>query len=180
MSALDDFLDEERALIVSVPVRVGYWISHIDDVQGTARDDQKEQLALERALKLIVSKTADARFINDVAEYALVNRAEWAGWENNAGTVLADLPKALRLIKSRLTAKDLKDYQSAVYRVAGVVAQAASEEGGVDDYSKEAMGGGLIARLLDRLSVKTDMSVPANISATEKAALQKLLACLKG
>ena len=180
MSSLNDFLDEERALIVSIPVRVGYWISHIDDVEGTQRDDGKEQLALERALKLIVSRTADGRFINDVAEYALASKAEWAAWRDRADTVLADLPRALRLIKDRLPAKDLKDYQSAVYRVAGVVAQAASEDGAEDDISREVMGAGLVTRLLDRLSVKTDMSVPENISAAEKAALQKLRACLKG
>lgn len=180
MSALNDFLDEERALIVSIPVRVGYWMSRIDDVEGTERDERKEGLALERALKLIVARTKDSRFINDVAEYALASKADWAGWQGIAQTVLDDLPRALRLIKDRLPAKDLKDYQSAVYRVAGVVAQAASEDGGEDDFSREAMGGGLIAGLLDRLSVKTNMSVPENMSAAEKAALQKLLACLKG
>ncbi|HEU4838674.1 MAG TPA: hypothetical protein VFS88_04600 [Micavibrio sp.] len=180
MSALNDFLDEERALIVSVPVRVGYWISHVDDLKATARDDTKEQLAIERAMKLIISRTADTRFINDVAEYALAGKAEWAGWRDRADTVLDDLPRALRLIKDRLPVKDLKDYQSAIYRVAGVVAQAASENGGEDDLSREVMGAGLVARLLDRLSVKTDMSVPENISDAEKAALQKLLACLKG
>lgn len=175
MSALNDFIDEERALIVSIPVRAGYWISHIDDVPGSTRDDAREQLALEKALSLIVSKTDDARFINDVAEFALSSKGDWARWADKAGTVLDDLPAALSLIESRLTAKDLKDYKSAVYRVAGVVAQAAQEEGGA-----ASGGGGIVSRLLDRLSVKTDMSVPDNISATEKAALQKLLACLKG
>jgi hypothetical protein len=173
MSALNDFLDEERVLIVSIPVRAGYWISYIDDVRGSSRDDAREHLALEKALKLIVSKTADARFINDVAEFALSSQNDWKGWSQNAGTVLADIPKALKLIEGRLTPKDLKDYKSAVYRVAGVVAQAAHESGAAKD-------GGMFAKLLDRLSVKTDMSEPENISDTEKAALQKLMACLKG
>lgn len=129
MSALNDFIDEERALIVSIPVRVGYWISHIDDVPGSARDDAREQMALERALKLVVGKTADARFINDVAEFALRSKGDWPRWADDAGTALADIPRVLALIESRLTAKDLKDYKSVVYRVAGVVAQAAHEEG---------------------------------------------------
>jgi hypothetical protein len=175
MSALNDFTDEDRALIVSIPVRVGYWIAHIDDVQSSARDDRREQLALERALKLIVTKTDDARFINDVAEFALSSQVSWPQWSDNAGTVLADIPKALKLIEGMLTPKDLKDYKSAVYRVAGVVAQAAHEEG-----NAATKDGGILFRLADRLSVKTDMSEPENISITEKAALQKLMACLKG
>lgn len=172
MSALNDFIDEERALIVSIPVRVGYWISHTDNVEGTARDDAREQLALEKALELIVDKTDDARFINDIAEFALANKVEWKDWQNNAGTVLADVPKALRLIESRLTAKDLKDYKSAVYRVAGIVAQAASE--------KDTRDENMFSKFLHSFSVKTDMTVPDNISDSEKTALQKLLACLKG
>ena len=179
MSSLNDFLDEDRALIVSMPVRVGFWISHADDAKGTQRDDEKERLALEKALKMIESKTADSRFINDVCEYALTNKAEWGGWSASSDVALADLPTALRKIEDVLTAKDLKDYKSAIYRVAGIVAQAAAE-GGEDDLSREVMGSKLFSRLLDKLSVKTDMSVPDNISAAEKAALQKLLACLKG
>lgn len=175
MSALNDFIDEERALIVSIPVRAGYWIAHIDDVPGSTRDDAREQLALEKALVMIVSKTGDGRFINDVAEFALSSRNDWPRWADNAGTVLADIPKALSLIENRLTAKDLKDYKSAVYRVAGVTAQAAHEDG-----TAASKGTGILSKLVDRLSVKTDMSEPENISATEKAALQKLLACLKG
>jgi hypothetical protein len=173
MSTLNDFIDEDRTLIVSMPVRVGFWMSYIDDDPTSDRDDQKEALALEKALKMIVSKTDDARFINDVCEFALVNKAEWAGWADNAGTALADLPKALKKIEDTLTAKDLKDYKSAIYRIAGVVAQAAGEFG---NSNKPGLFGGLF----DGLSVKTDMSTPENVSATEKAALQKLLACLKG
>ena len=129
MSALNDFIDEERALLVSIPVRAGYWISHIDDVPGSARDDAREQLALEKALGMIVDKTGDDRFINDIAEFALSSKGDWPRWSDNAGTVLADIPKALSLIESRLSAKDLKDYKSAIYRIAGVVAQAAHEDG---------------------------------------------------
>ena len=175
MSALNDFIDEERALLVSIPVRAGYWISHIDDVPGSARDDAREQLALEKALGMIVDKTGDDRFINDIAEFALSSKGDWPRWSDNAGTVLADIPKALSLIESRLSAKDLKDYKSAIYRIAGVVAQAAHEDG-----AAASNGTGIPSKLVDRLSVKTDMSEPENISATEKAALQKLLACLKG
>ena len=173
MSSLNDFLDEDRALIVSMPVRVGFWISHADDAKGTQRDDEKERLALEKALK--VRSKQRICFINDVCEYALTNKAEWGSWSASSDAALADLPKALRRVEDVLTAKDLKDYKSAIYRVAGIVAQAAAE-GGEDDLSREVMGSKLFSRLLDKLSVKTDMSVPDNISATvlKNSALKRI------
>jgi hypothetical protein len=180
MSTLDDFLDEDRALIVSMPVRVGFWMSQASDIPGTARDEEKEHLGLERALKMIVKKTDDSRFINDVCEYALVNKQDWGAWRAMSENALNDLPQALSRVQGTLTEKDLKDYKSAIYRIASVVAQAAAEEGSAGDQGREMQGSGLVGRLLDRLSVKTDMSIPDNISEKEKAALQKLLACLKG
>jgi hypothetical protein len=153
MSALNDFTDEDRALIVSIPVRAGYWIAHIDDVRNSTRDDRREQMALEKALKLIMTKTDDDRFINDIAEFALSSQVSWPAWSDHAGTVLADIPKALKLIEGTLTAKDLKDYKSAIYRVAGVVAQAAHEEEGA-----AKKDGGLLSKIVDRLSVKTNMT----------------------
>jgi hypothetical protein len=180
MSYFGDFLDEERLLILSIPVRAGYWISQIDDMQGTKRDDEKERLGLEKALKQIFSKTHDDAFTNDVMEETLKNRKLWPAWENNASTVLADIPKAMGLIRDRLPADACKGYQKAVYYIANVVAQAAAEKGGEDDLTKEVMGSAIVSGLLDRLSVKTDMKTPDNVSETEKAALQKLLQCLKG
>lgn len=173
MSALNDFIDEERALLVSLPVRVGYWMSAVDDDPNTDRDDKREEIAIERTLQMVVSKTDDERFINDIAEFALTNKAEWKDWQGTQGTALDDLPKAFELIKSRLTPKDLKDFKSMVYRMAGVVAQAAGEAGQTRD-------AGFFGKLLDNVSVKTDMSMPENVSGKEKAALQKLMEVLKG
>ncbi len=180
MSYFGDFLDEELAMVLSIPVRVGFWISHIDDIQGTSRDDEKERLALEKVLQSIFKKTHGKAFSNDVVEEGLRRKDLWPQWENNAGTVLNDIPKVMFMLKERLPADAVAGYQKAVFYIARVVAQAASESGGEDDIRKEVMGGGLIASIMDRFSVKTDLQMPENISESEKAALQKLLQSLKG
>lgn len=179
-SFLDDFQDDDRAMIVSMPVRIGYWMSGIDDAPGTERDDEKEELALERAVKAVFQKTGDNAFSNDVAEFSLSSRADWPVWKKTAATVLNDLPRVLSLVRATLPADAAKGYAKALYYVAVVVAQAASEEGGEDDLTREVMGSGLLNKIIDRLSVKTDASVPENVSAREKAALQKLMEVLKG
>ena len=178
MSYFGDFLDEELRLIISVPVRAAFWISQIDDVQGTDRDDDKERLALEKALKKIFAQTHEDAFTNDVIEEALKRKDFWPEWENNAGTVLADIPKAMKLVRDRLPADAVTGYQKAVFFLARVIAQAASE--GEDDLKSEVMGAGLFNKILDRFAVKTDLKEQDNVSDAEKAALQKLLAALKG
>jgi hypothetical protein len=180
MSYFSDFLDEELAMVLSIPVRVGFWISHIDDIQGTSRDDEKERVALEKVLRTVFKKTDGKAFSNDVVEEGLRRKDLWPQWENNAGTVLADIPKVMYMLKERLPADAVLGFQKAVFYVGRVVAQAASEGGGEDDIRKEVMGGGLIASIMDRFSVKTDLQMPKNISNSEKAALQKLLQSLKG
>jgi hypothetical protein len=178
MSYFGDFLDEELRLIISIPVRAAFWISQIDDVQDTDRDDDKERLALEKALKKIFAKTDDDAFTNDVIEEALKRKDFWPEWETNAGTVLADIPKAMRLVRDRLPADAVAGYQKTVFYLARVIAQAASEREG--DPKSETAGAGLFNKIIDRFAVKTDLKAPDNVSDSEKAALQKLLAALKG
>jgi hypothetical protein len=177
MSYFGDFLDEELALLVSVPIRAAFWISHIDDVQGSERDDDKERVAIEKVLKKIYDATNDDAFTNDVIEEALKRKDLWTGWEDNAGTVLADVPKAMKLVRDRLPKDALAGYQRAVFYIAKVVAQAANEKEASEPAPK---GPGLLSRILDGFSVKTDLQTPENISDSEKAALQKLLTALKG
>lgn len=177
MSYFGDFLDEELALIISVPIRAAFWVSHIDDVQGSDRDDDRERVAIEKVLKKIYKSTDDDAFTNDVIEEALKREDLWPVWEDNAGTVLADVPRAMKLVRDRLPKDAVVGYQKSVFYIAKVVAQAANEGAEEDAAAKPA---GFFTRLKDRLSVKTDLETPENISDSEKAALQKLLAALKG
>ena len=180
MSYFDDFLEEELSQVLSIPVRAGFWISHSEDITGTNRDDEKERLALEKVLAAIQDKTAKDAFSHQVVSAVLGHKELWGAWENSASTVLNDIPAAIHLVRDRLPEDALRGYQKTIYYIANIVAQAANERGGEDDLSGEVMGSGLFTRILDRLSVKTDMSTPDNVSPAEKAALQKLLQSLKG
>lgn len=177
MSYFTDFLDEELRLIISIPVRAAFWISHIDDVSGTTHDDEKERAALEKVLRKIYSNTEDSAFTNDVIEEAIKKKYHWPEWEKNAASVVDDVPKAMKLVRDRLPADAVTGYQKAVYYIARVVAQAAQEYKGPEGAK---LTPGFFGRVLDRLSVKTDLSAQENVSESEKAGLQKLLAALKG
>lgn len=177
---LDELRDEDRVLVVSLPVRIGEWVSRTHDIAGTDRDDRKEAIALEKTLRKIVEKSGDRAFTNDVAEYALASKELWPRWDAGEEGVFRDLGIALSAVDSALPAHAGKSYRKMLYFIAVSVAQASSETGDGDDLSRSMIGGGLVQKILDVLSVKTDLSVPENISDREKAALQKLLQRLKG
>lgn len=181
MAYLNDFTESERLRVVSLPVRLGYHISHADDAAHTARDDEREHLALQKALESILKNAGRDGLVSDVAAGVLSSRGDWEIWEQSAASALDDVPSVLALIDTRLPVEPGRAYRKMLYFLSVVVAQAASEEGGgVDDLRKEVMGGGLLTRLLDRLSVRTDLKLPQNISRKEREALQKLQQYLKG
>lgn len=180
MAYLNDFSEAERLRVVSLPVRLGYYISHVDDAAHTARDDEREHLALQKALESVVKNGGRDGLTSDVAAGVLSSRGDWAAWERSAATALDDVPSVLALIDSRLPVEPGRAYRKTLYFLSAVVAQAASEDGGVDDLRKEVPGGGLLMRLMDRLSVRTDLKLPQNISKKEREALQKLQQYLKG
>ena len=130
MNYFGDFLDEELKQIIAIPVRVGFWISHVDDIPGTDRDSEKERLALEKALQKVFKSAHGQSFSNDVVEEALRLQNLWPQWESTANTVLQDIPKVIFLLKERLPADAVAGFQKAVFYVARVVAQAACESGG--------------------------------------------------
>lgn len=176
MSYFGDFLDEELRLLISIPVRAAFWISQIDDAAGTDRDDELERVAVEKALRRIFKLTDDNAFTNDVVEEALKRRDLWAEWEANSATVLNDIPAAIKLVEGRLPADALAGYQRAVFYIARVVAQAASEDEDVVGASKLP---GFVQKMVDRFSVKTDLHTLDNTSPAERAALGKLQNALK-
>lgn len=180
MSDLRDFTDQERLRIVALPVRLAFYISHIDDVPGTSRDEARERLAIEKALESVRRSTDDAEFANDLAESMLASRVDWPAWENAREGAMADIPAALALVDGRLPAAAGRAYRRMVYYMAAMVAQAAGEANTPRDAGRTAIGGGFFARLADRLSVRTDLKMPENVSKNERAALQKLQRSLKG
>ncbi|MCB1530541.1 MAG: hypothetical protein H6853_09215 [Rhodospirillales bacterium] len=172
MYFFDDFMEEDLALIVSLPYRVGAWIGGVDDVEGD-RDDRKEERALLSVLQGVAKEEKATPFVSAVVDQTLTYRHMWDAWKALESRIIPDMEKALRLMEARLPDENIRNYKEMLLRIARVVAQAAGEfEGG------EEVGGGMMSRLLERFSDPL-ADEPENISAAEAAALQKLKESLK-
>ncbi len=181
MSYFSDFLDDEIALIVSLPYRVGAWISHADDVGVTERDEARESHALEMILKEISGSKKTDQFARDIVDESLDRTDLWPQWLAQQDRLEADIRRAKRMIEDRLPVESLRGFQRSLFYVARVVAEAYGEHEAADGNLKgDVIGGAFLTKLIDRFSVKTDLDAPENISAAEKESLKKLLQILKG
>lgn len=181
MSYFGDFQSEELSLILSIPYRAGVWVSHIDDVTGTSRDDHREDIVLEKTLRKIKGKVDPESFVSEIIQEILTHKSEWAFWEERALDVLDDIPKAVKLVRDRLPASEAVSYQKCIFHIAKTVALAVGEgDAESEDLSRDVMGSKLLTKVVDWMSVKAGDVVPENISSAEQDALKRLLQCLKG
>jgi len=175
---LNDFSNEERMRLVSIPYRVGMWISDADDIKGSERDDKREEKILEMAINKLSKNHRKMPFASSVMQALEKNKKQWAMWQARAleEDVLNDLQAALKAVQNSASKRDLSEYKHAVWQIAMVVAQAYDEDHDPDNEMHvnnffEFLGGFVFKPKLKKR--------PDYISSREKVALKKLQAVLK-
>lgn len=179
MSNLSKFTNEEHQFLVSVPYRVGVWISNVDDNTRSQIDDRQERKALEATISGLASKNKKIPFATAVMTSIEQQKSSWPAWEAQSGEekILGDVQKAIILCKDKgLNKREINQYKQTIWRIGIVVAQAFGEqidpdnEMHLDNFFKwiGSMVGG----------VKLGKN-PENMSKKEKIALNKLRAILK-
>lgn len=182
MSTLADFSDEERALLVCLPYKVGVFIGHADDVEGE-QDDDREMAALETCIRAIAGLHADKPFTSEVFAQTLAMKDEWAGWAAQSWHVPDEARAAVASLRARASEGTLKNYRAALMEIATTVAQAHGEFGQFDEDEDTSGGifGGLVSKITQGLARlgEDDADHPMNISASEGGALSQLREALK-
>lgn len=181
MGYFDDFLEEEAALIVSLPYRVGEWIAAMDDVAQTERDDTQERRALEKVLERMAGDGKRMPFVAAVFQECLRNKGMWAQWRTVSSSVTEDSGRAARLIAGRMPPEYARNYRKALLEVAEVVAHAYGEfMGDGDTLESEMPLADLLTKLMDCFAVSGQAGDPENVSKAERKALRELDAALQG
>lgn len=176
MSYFGDFQPAELDLVLALPYRIGVWISHIDDVAGTQRDEAKESIALDYVLNRIHDNPENAGFVTSVVHEIDSHKGQWKDWGATADTAMIDLPRALSLVDARLPKMEAQQYRKCIFQIAKTVAMAAHEG---PESSADLAKAGFLGKIADWLSAKSGEQIPGNISPAEKDALGQLLQRLK-
>lgn len=177
MALFTDFLEEEAAFLISLPYRVGVWISHSDDHADTERDDEREQRALLSVLTAMANNKS-APFVAAIAQETLTYQSYWSQWGTNTqeAAILKDVAKAMAMVAGRMPEDNTDNFRKCLLHVAKTVAGAYGEFSDIP-----APGRGILGALTDRVMgalgrMQTD---PGNISAAEGDAIKKLRAALQ-
>lgn len=126
MSFLDELPQDQRELIISLPYRVGIWISHSDDTGGEmASSEEKQALAA-----LIEGFTRDV-FGSEVVQYVMMetmaNKEKWEGWARDYKSVAADCQQAIDILNTVVEEKEVSAFKQRLYEIAEAVALAFRE-----------------------------------------------------
>lgn len=177
MSVFTDFLEEEIVLLVSLPYRVGLWMSQVDDDASTERDDVREQLAMEAIMKRMEADKKQTPFVAAVVKETLTYKEMWPEWGQNLDTLMQDIEHAKRLIDDRLPTDNAANYRKALIDVASAVAFAYGEFEEAESAEKPSFFGNLMNKISDKINVLSED--PDNMSPAEQEALKKLRKALQ-
>jgi hypothetical protein len=169
-----DFLstlnDDERKLVVSIPYRVGIWVSHADD-EGGERDDRNETKALGKVFSSLTRAKNLPFFIAAVLDEIQSAQDRWVEWEAISSDTLSDCARVLALLESKASASDAANYKKLLKKIAFRVAGAHGEFGEADAPE------GFFARLsagFKKLKPSARVEDFMNISPAEEEALRNL------
>ncbi len=180
MTLLSSFSLSEAELLVSLPYKVGVWVSHADDEEGE-RDDALEMKALETCIKAIAKLHEDQPFIKDVSRETLRQKDLWPEWTDQSFNALRDGEQAMALLAGKASQDDRKNYKAVILEIATTVAQAFGEFGSFDDGDDEgSLFGGIVGKIVGGFSSlsQSDAGHPMNISPAEDSAISRLAQAL--
>jgi hypothetical protein len=184
MNFLDNVTHAQRELIISLPYRVGHYISQSDTTGGdeaTARELQ--------ALSNIIHGFADSMLGSEAIQYVmtetLAQKAKWQDWSKKMRAVPKDCKTAMDIMVAHLPEKDITAFQNHLMEIGEAVAMAFKEVQ-EQDHNPPALKKieAKLQQILKSLSSKTQkpkrhhLEAYASISPNEREALHKVAVAL--
>jgi|GEM_PF-803232 len=175
---MSEMTPQDKSIMISLPYRVGIWISQIDDIENRKMDDKREEKVLELAIEKMAGAHRKMPFAANIMTQVQKSKGQWKNWKtmSDEKTVLKDIEDILIKAEATLKPAQIKQYKQAVWQTGILVAQAYDENYDPDgemhvNHFAEWVGSFFAAPKLKK--------APENMSEKEKSALKKLRAVLK-
>lgn len=135
MTFLQQLPNDDRELLISLPYRVGVWLSHIDDHGGEEADDEEK-----RALAGIIDGFTRDVFGSEVVQYIMMETLEkkdhWDAWANNTDDIHKDCQRAIDILNEAVEEKEVSAFKRRLIEIAEAVALAFREYDSLDFMTK--------------------------------------------
>ena len=127
MNMLDDLTDEQREIIVSLPYRVGLWIS-LSDMTGGQESTTQELTVLSAIINGFAEEVFGSELVQYIMADTLSKKDEWPNWSGDSESVLYDCEIALSILADHVDdKKELGAFAVRLTEIAEAVAGAFRE-----------------------------------------------------
>ncbi|MGN7438654.1 MAG: hypothetical protein ACTHOO_08430 [Alcanivorax sp.] len=177
MNFLDQLMPDQRNLLVSLPYRVGLYISQSDQ-SGGDESDQAEMDALSSIIIAYSQEVFGAETVQYVVGETVQRKAEWEAWSKDLEMIQGECYKAIDILSETVDEKEVSAFKRSLLEIGESVALAFREYGAdtpimdkIKIYMfyrksrKEAAQKGIVAMEWDQF---------INISLDERKALQTI------
>lgn len=165
----------DRRLLMSLPYRVGLYVS-FSDTSGGWEAQEAEIQSLTNILREYSEDYCHSELAQGVLMETLRDRAQWPSWSQGIETVPREAQEAVRLLERNFSDKEVHDFKEILIDIALSVAMAFREGAAEREPPPFSVFDSLRKTILRLVggSGKRDPFAHMNISASEKTALMRL------
>ncbi len=128
MSFLDQLSTEQRTLLVSLPYRVGLFISQSDETGGDD-SDEAEMLALSSIITAYSQEVFGAETVQYVISETVRRKPEWKEWSKDLDTIEGQCHRAIDILSDHVDVKEVSAFKNHLIEIGESVALAFREYG---------------------------------------------------
>ncbi len=128
MNFLDQLSKDHRDIIVSLPYRVGLYVSQ-SDASGGDSSDEAEKQALEAIITGYSQEVFGAETVQYVVGETVQRKSEWSSWSQGIEGIEHDCYKAVDILANIVEDKELSAFKSFLLEIGENVALAFREYG---------------------------------------------------
>jgi hypothetical protein len=178
---MDQFLPDDRLLLVSLPYRVGLFVSE-SDRSGGDESDAREMQALTNIIVAYSQEVFGAETAQYIISETVSRRQEWQEWSNDLDMIESECHRAVDVLSEFVDVKEVNGFKRCLMEIGEAVALAFREyDESVSIVEKTKI---YIAYMQSRMQA-TKLGIVAkewdqfiNISMEERSALQGVAAAL--
>ncbi len=182
MSYLEHFTQEQRELLVSLPYRVGLWVSESDQGGGD-HSSEAEMQTLETLIMGYAEDFLKSEFVEEVMRGTLARKETWPAWSRSLDNVPQQCQAAINMMQDHIESKDVLSFRQTLMEVARAIAMAYRE---LDEQTNtiamlrvHSLHYWLRLKAYIRKEQPPSLDEIMNISRSEHKVLQKLATVLK-
>jgi hypothetical protein len=165
----------DEDVMVSLPYRIGLYVSHADVTGGWDAQDSEIQ-SLTGILRDYSNDFCKTELSQKVLMDCLASRAKWPSWSQDVDQVPAQIGQIITTLESMLSEKELSGFCDVLTDI-GIAVAMAFREGG-EEAGERPLVREILARLGTVLSEKDPLD-HINISESERSALKKITRAMR-